>query len=356
MKNFFTKLHYNQKQTFQEKAITTGLFPVSLVYSLTVEIRNFLYKTNILKTYQPEVLTISVGNLTTGGTGKTPITAKITNHLTNKGYKVAILSRGYGSKLNSKEINIISDGEKIYYDAKIGGDEPVWLAQNCPKTIVLTSSNRVQIAKYAQKLNCNVLILDDGFQHQKLGRDINIAVVDIEKQFGNKKVLPAGPLRESIKNIKRANKIIVVNKNLEQPNEEKLKSFYSYLQKLNKNASISLCNTKIDGIYEINSQEPLTNLCEKTILAFSAIGQPEQFYNLLKQSGANIIKSISFADHHSYSQKDIDELLETAKDIGADTLITTEKDAVKIKTFLQIAQKAIYALKLGIDWDAETIL
>jgi len=352
MKNFFTKLHYNQKPTISEKMITAALMPASLIYSAIAETRNFLYKTKFIKTYIPDILTISVGNLTTGGTGKTPITAAIANHLTAKGYKVAILSRGYGSKLNSKEINIISDGEKIFYDAQTGGDETVWLAQNCPKTVVLTSSNRIKIAKHAQKLGCTALILDDGFQHQKLGRNINIAVVDIDKQFGNKAVLPCGPLRERYKNIKRADKIIIVNKNI-QKNEEKIQQFSAWLKKLNQNADISICNAKIDKIYEIHSNKIFENSIDKKALAFSAIGQPEQFYNLLKQTGINIAQTISFADHHCYCEKDIEKLFEEAKNINTDILITTEKDAVKIKP---LTQKAIYALKLGIDWDAETIL
>ena len=339
--------------TLAQKALYTGLLPISFIYSSIAQVRNFLYATNIIKSYTPEILTISVGNLTTGGTGKTPITAAIANHLTQKGYKVAILSRGYGSKLNSKDINIISDGQTIFYDAKIGGDEPVWLAQNCPNTIVLTSSNRIQIAKYAQKIGCSALILDDGFQHQKLGRNINIAVIDIDKKFGNKKVLPAGPLREPHKNIKRANKIIIVNKNTEKPTKQKINEICTYLKTLNKTTSISLCNATVDKIYNIHSGEILSPTQNERILAFSAIGQPEQFYNLLKQTGVNIVQTISFADHHSYCEKDIETLFKQAKNTNANILITTEKDAVKIKN---LTQKAIYALKLGIDWDAETIL
>ena len=352
MKNFFTNLHYKKEPTLSDKMLISLLLPFSSGYALIADIRNFLYKIKVLKTYTPEILTISIGNLTTGGTGKTPITAKLANHLTQKGYKVAILSRGYGSKLNSKEINIISDGKQIYYDAQTGGDEPVWLSQNCPHTMVLTSSNRVQIAKYAEKQGCSALILDDGFQHQKLRRKINIAVVDIEKQFGNKKTLPAGPLRENYKNIKRANNIIIVNKNIQLPKSEELEFFKNELSKLNKNAKISLCNAIISEIYDIHSKNKLENIEKKKILAFSAIGQPQQFYKLLKQNNANIIKTIDFADHHQYTENDINDLFKIAKQCSCDELITTEKDAVKIKN---LTQKTIYALKLDIDWDAETI-
>lgn len=331
MKTFFTKIHYKKNLDILEILLVTSLLPASFAYLITSNLRTFLYKNKILKSYKPKAFTISVGNITTGGTGKTPITAAIANYLTQNGYKVAILSRGYGSKLNSKQVNIISDGKTIYYDAQTGGDEPVWLAENCPKTIVLTSSNRVKIAKYAQEIfNCNALILDDGFQHLKLERDINIIVVDSVKQFGNKHVLPAGPLRESIKNISRANKIVVVNKgNIEKIDNLNLQNYL-------------ICNLTTDFIYEIHSNLEL-NHKDKTALAFSAIGQPQQFYKLIKEYGLNLIKTIDFADHHSYCIEDLNKIKATAKEIGAEILITTEKDAVKIK---HLDNSNIYALKL----------
>ena len=170
-----------------------------------------------------------MGNLTTGGTGKTPITAEIANYFSAKGYYPAILSRGYGGSLQNKEVNIVSDGFKVNYTANEAGDEPVWLAKHCPKTVVLTCASRVKAAEFAKnKLHCNVLILDDGFQHQKLGRDLNIMVVDSEKQFSNSFVLPLGALREPISEIKRADKIIVVNKSF---NDKKAKVFSRYLKK-----------------------------------------------------------------------------------------------------------------------------
>lgn len=346
MKRFFTKLHYTKNPNMFEKMLAALMSPASFAYSTASEIRTFLYKKNILKSYKPNVLTISVGNLTTGGTGKTPITAAIANYLTQNGYKTAILSRGYGSKLNPKDINIISDGEKIYFDAKTGGDEPVWLAQNCPKTLVLTSSNRVQIAKHAEKLGCNALILDDGFQHQKLGRDVNIAVADSEKLFGNKKVLPAGPLREKLKNLERANVIIIVNKGGNGANDSIYKDIPSGIK-------IIKCDFITDKIYEIHSGKELEQNDNKKVLAFSAIGQPEQFYALLRKSKHDIVKTISFPDHHSYSEDDLKNIFKTADELGANAVITTEKDAVKVKN---LTNKDIFVLKLKISLDPAEII
>ncbi len=339
MKIFFNKIHYKKDLNLLEKTLVALLTPASSVYSLISDIRLELYKKGLLKSYKPTIMTVSVGNITTGGTGKTPITAAIANYLSKKGYKTAILSRGYGSKLNSKDINIISDGKKSYYsDALVAGDEPVWLAQNCPQTAVLTSSNRVKIAQYAEKeLGCTALIIDDGFQHIKLKRDINIAVVDSEKLFGNKKVLPAGPLRESLKNISRADKIIISDK----ASTTDLEFVVNEIENITGKNPI-LCPMKAGKVYNIHTQESLEPQDPKpTVLAFSAIGQPEQFYNLL--DNFQVVKTIDFADHHLYKKEDVADIIAESKKSGAEYIITTEKDAVKINN---LTDEDIFALRL----------
>ena len=148
MKVFFNNIHYKSNLNIGEKILMLALTPLSFLYSKISDIRVFLYEKDKIKSYKHSVMTVSIGNLTTGGTGKTPITAAVANYLNKKGYKVAILSRGYGGKLDKKSINIISDGQNIYYSATEAGDEAVWLAQNCPNVCVLTSSNRVQYVSY----------------------------------------------------------------------------------------------------------------------------------------------------------------------------------------------------------------
>ena len=188
MKVFLTKFHYKNNLSIFTKVLYLPLYIVlaipTLFYWSITKLRNYLYKKNKLKVYKPHTYTISVGNLTTGGTGKTPITAEIANYFAKKGDYPAILSRGYGGNIQNKNVNIVSDGQKIYYTAQDAGDEPVWLANHCPKVAVLTCASRVKAAKFAKnELHCTKLILDDGFQHQKLSRDLNILVIDSEKQF-----------------------------------------------------------------------------------------------------------------------------------------------------------------------------
>lgn len=353
MKVFLTDFHYKKEYKSPADFLTaallyTALTIPSLVYLGIVKTRNFLYKKNILKAYQSRVYTISVGNLTTGGTGKTPITAEIANFLAKQGERPVILSRGYGGKLSNKNVNVISDGQIINYEAQDAGDEPYWLATHCKGTGVLTCSSRVKSAKYAQsRLKATRLILDDGFQHQKIKRDLNLLVVDSNKQFSNGCVLPLGALREPLSEIKRADKIIVVSKSFD---DREAKTYARYLRKKYKKPAF-VCSMVPDTIYNIKTGA----LIEETlpVIAFSAIGQPEQFYNFL--SRYDVIGTKDFSDHHIYTKEDLKELEALKGRYGAKAMITTEKDAVKLLEITN-GDKNIYALKLKPVLDLKVIL
>lgn len=352
MKVFLTEFHYKKQFTPAEGFIAGVLYIIlgipSLVYLCVVKIRNFLYNKNILKIYKPHTYTISVGNLTTGGTGKTPVTAEIANYFKKKGDYPAILSRGYGGKISNKEVNIVSDGKKVNFTADEAGDEPVWLANHCPDCAVLTCASRVKAAKFAKnKLHCTKLILDDGFQHRKIGRDLNILVVDSEKQFSNGCVLPLGALREPVSEIKRADKIIVTNKNF---NDKKAKSFARYLRK-KYDIPCFVCSMLPDEIYNIKTGNLITD--NQPVIAFSAIGQPEQFYKYLRHY--DVMATKDFPDHHIYTKEDIADLQKLMKKYGAKCMITTEKDAVKLKN-VSVDTEKIFCLKLKPVLDLKGIL
>lgn len=352
MKVFLTKFHYKKNFSIIEKVLYFPLYvllalPTIAYWSIT-KTRNFLYKKDILKKYNPKIYTISVGNLTTGGTGKTPITAEIANYFAQKGDYPAILSRGYGGTISNKNVNIISDGNTINFGATEAGDEPFWLAKHCPKVAVLTCSSRVNAAKFAKtNLNCTKLILDDGYQHQKLERNLNILVIDSEKQFSNGSVLPLGALREPISEVKRADKIIVVNKSI---NEKKAKSFANLLKK-KYNKPLFICNMEPADVYNIQTKKIIDD--SMPVIAFCAIGQPEQFYKYLQRY--DIMATKSYPDHHLYTKDDIEELKNLMKKNDAKCLITTEKDAVKIQALLNDNEQ-IYALKLKPSLDLRGLL
>lgn len=343
MKVYLTKFHYKKKYGFFDYIIYIFLFLPAFLYGTIAGIRNILYKKNILKSYKPELYVISVGNLTTGGTGKTPVTAEIANYLTSQGRKVSILSRGYGGQLSNKNVNIVSDGKEIKYSAKEAGDEPFWLAQNCKKSAVLTCSSRVMSAEYAKNiLNSDVAVLDDGFQHQKLKRDLNILVVDSEKKFSNGFTLPLGALREPVCGVKRADRIVVVNKNSD------VSKAAQYIEELKNKwkKPVFLCNMKPEKIYNIKTGEILSD--DEDFFAFCAIGQPEQFYNFLAQN--HLLGKKNFSDHHIYTQDDVNALVQNSK-----ILVTTEKDAVKLKN-LNFKNAKVYAMKLKPELDIEGLL
>ncbi len=333
IKTEITKIHYDKNA----KGFLFRLLEFcSIFYGLGSGLKNKLYDTGTLKPEKVDAFVISVGNVTTGGVGKTPVVSEIAKYLISKGEKVAIISRGYGGALSNKQINVISDGKNIFYNARLAGDEPYWLAKNTNDVIVITSKNRVKAAKFAiEKYNVSKIILDDGFQHRKLNRDIDIILTDSEKMYGNERLLPAGPLREGKEAFNRVNKMIIVSKNTDHTRAEKL----AKITAKKMNIPTFVCYTEPDYVYNIKTGEILQDNTE--ITAVCAIGQPEQFYKFL--TNYKIKEKKSFDDHHRYTEEELPN----------GSIVTTEKDAVKMKDF---SREDIYALKLRTRIDVENLL
>ena len=349
LKTEITKLHYNKNT---KGPLFNLLKFCSVFYSIGAEFKNFLYDKNIIKPKKVSAFVISVGNFTTGGVGKTPVVAELARYFVDKGERVAIVSRGYGGKLDNKKVNVISDGINLYYKADMAGDEPYWLAVNINMCAVLTCSNRYKACKYAiEKLGVTKIILDDGLQHRKLHRDLNLVLVDSEKLFGNENLLPAGPLREK-PNFKRVDKLLIISKNTDHTRAEKLAKIMEkkYFNKTTPSPALPrgegacsfVAKVEPDYVYNIISGEHLKKGAE--ITALSAIGQPEQFYQFL-ENDYKIKEKITFDDHHQYSIEDINNI--------EGNIITTEKDAVKLAL---LNQTNIYALKLKTTFDIESLL
>lgn len=344
LKADIAKMHYNKNAD----GVFFNLLKVcSLFYGLGSWFKNFLYDKNILKPKKVKAYVISVGNLTTGGVGKTPVVAEIAKYLVEKGDKVAIISRGYGG--NRKGLTVVSDGEKTLYPAEVVGDEPFWLGQNVSGAYVITCKNRIKAAQYAiKKFGVTTIILDDGFQHRKLQRDLDIVLIDSEMGFGNENLLPAGPLREGLEAFDRMGKILVVSKNTEHTRAEKYANIMG--KKLHKEAHV--CYTEPEEIYNLfNPDEKLSK--EEKVIAFSAIGQPQSFYKFLKDY--NVVKTVDFDDHHNYEQKDIDYLSQVCAQTHTKSIITTEKDGGKLLG-LKFKDLKVYVLKLQTKLDVEALL
>ena len=337
LKTQITKIHYDKScKGFLYNILGIG----ASFYTLIVKLRNTLYDKEMLKSYSVDAQVISVGNLTTGGVGKTPVVAGIAKYLVEQGEKVCIISRGYGGRLSNKNVNVISDGVNLFYKAQDAGDEPYWLAVNLDGCAVLTCKDRVKAANYAIKeLGITKIILDDGFQYRRLRRDTNILLIDSEKQFGNNKLLPQGPLREGREGMSRVDKILVVSKNINHSSAE------NYAKNLEKefDKPVFLCKAEPEYIYNIKTGEHLNKNSE--IVAMSAIGQPEQFYSFLYDD-YKVIEKRTFDDHHSYELGDLEGVMDK-------NIVVTEKDAVKLAKF---DLDNIYALKLKTQFDVEKVL
>ena len=335
LKTKITQLHYTRDP---EGILFDFLKFCSYFYAIGSRFKNFLYDKKIIKPKRVNAYVISVGNMTTGGVGKTPVVSEIAKYLIAHGQNVAIVSRGYGGRLNNKNINMISDGASIYFDAFQAGDEPYWLAENTPGCYVFTCKNRYMAAKQAvEKFGVNVVILDDGFQHRKLHRDLDIVLMDSIKGFGNENLLPAGPLREGTEALDRIDKLVVVSKSFKHDTASKVARI---MQKRLKIPTL-VCKTEPDYVYNIKSGQQLMEGMEVT--AMCAIGQPQQFYDFL--SKYQVVKTVTFDDHHQYSPIDIVDI--------SGNIITTEKDAVKLARF---DRNDIYALKLKTVIDVEALL
>ena len=315
--------------TTKEKNLFTFFLRIlSFLYGLATQLRLVVYKTGFLRAKCLPTHIISIGNITTGGTGKTPFVAMLAKWAETHGFKVAILSRGYKGK-GSNDSLVVSDGKTVLASVDDAGDEPVMLATTLPSVPVLISKKRYKIGSLALKLfNSELLLLDDGYQHISLHRDMNILLVDANRQFGNRSLLPLGPLREPIEQIKRAD-IIVITKCTDTHTGGKL---VDYFQKNFPAKSIFRSryfpNQVIFPLARITHPPDILN--GKNVVVFAGIAHPDDFLETVKSCGANIVHFKAFSDHHFFSKHEIEELVSWKNQSNVDFLLTTEKDWIRI--------------------------
>jgi tetraacyldisaccharide 4'-kinase len=298
------------------------LLPISSLFDVVTKTRRTLYAKGFLKSNKLPAKVISVGNITVGGTGKTPLVGFIAKVLAEKGEKVCILTRGYGRE-NANERLLVSDGAKILANVKKSGDEPFELAEKLLGiSIVLADKNRTSAGNWAiENFGITTFILDDGFQHIQLKRDLDIVCIDATNPFGNGKLLPAGTLRELLDNLKRADAIVITRANLMDNGQWTIDNLTSEIKNFT-DSPIFICRNKTI----LNSQFSILNS-----MAFCGLGNPENFFSQLRQDKFNLVATKIFRDHHIYLQQDADEINFTAKKNNAEVLFTTAKDAVKLR-------------------------
>ena len=340
---FALEVIFSERRDKKAAAMRGVLFCLSKVFLVIVKSRRWLYEVRIIRDHPLGVQVITVGNLTVGGTGKTPVVEKFARVLTDQGRKVAILSRGYRSKppplmqrLKAKfslqedttPPRVVSDAKNLMLNSEDAGDEPYMLASNLKDVVVLVDKDRVKSGRYAiEKFGCDTLLLDDGFQYWKLaGRRRDIVLIDAQQPFGNEQLLPRGTLREPISHLKRADTIFITKSNGESA------ALRARIKKHNSTAGIIECvhwPLYFEDVFNTEARENIGWLKGKKVATLSGIAQPDSFEQSLVKQGAELVYAKRFADHHRFNQQEIINTINRAKKRRAEVILTTQKDAVR---------------------------
>ena len=332
IEQYFLDLMAGRRRRWFDRVLIDLLFVASRFYRMAVQFRLWMYDKRVIRNHALGCLVVSIGNLSCGGTGKTPVVEVFARTLSAQGRKVAILSRGYRSRkrslgyklmhmFRSQKIEVppkvVSDGHNLLLESDYAGDEPYMLASNLRDVAVLVDKDRVKSGLYAvDQYQTDVIILDDGFQYLMLKPHINIVLVDSTDPFGNGHVLPRGILREPIKNIRRADYIFL---------------------------------TKSDGSHRLNHLKRFLRRHTRRAEIIECCHRPKYLVRLfLEELGAELVLRDHYADHHRYTQQEIIDFVNQAKAAGAEFIVTTEKDAVRIPK-LDRCDVPLYYLRIQID-------
>lgn len=342
LETFLLEVILEERRGTRATLVRGLLFGCSKVFEVAIKVRRFLYNVRILRDSTLGVQVIAIGNLTVGGTGKTPVVEKFARVLRDEGRNVAILSRGYKSKpppvhewlLNkillrddTRPPRVVSDGKSLLLDSEMAGDEPYMLASNLKDVVVLVDKDRVKSGRYAiEKFGCDILLLDDGFQYWKLhGRRLDFVLIDRQQPFGNERLLPRGTLREPPSHLARANTIFITKSD---GDSEELRR---RIAEFNPNAGIIECihhPLYFEDVFT-GERKGLESVQGHKVASFSGIAQPESFEKSLVKIGADLVYSKRFADHHRFTQQEVINAINRSKKRQAEAIITTQKDAVR---------------------------
>ena len=341
--NSYIEFISEERPGYRAAFLRSILYVCSKVYFVVAfKFRRFLYNVRILRDSTLGVQVIAIGNLTYGGTGKTPVVEKFARVLQDQGRTVAILSRGYRSKppplskrladrllfrQDSTPPRVVSDGKSLLLNSETAGDEPFMLASNLKDVMVLVDKDRVKSGRYAiEKFGCDTLLLDDAFQYWKLrGRRQDIVLVDCQQPFGNEHLQPRGTLREPPSRLARANTIFITK------SDGKTEALRARIAGYNPEAGIIECihhPLYFEDVFT-GQRQGLDLIKGRKVASFSGIAQPASFEQSLTTLGATVVYSKRFADHHRFSQQELLNAINRGKKRQAELLITTQKDAVR---------------------------
>ncbi len=324
-------------------AVELFLFPLtvlSFLFRLIVHTRGLLYSSGVLKSFRLSCKVVVIGNITTGGTGKTPMVICLADFLVRQGVKTVVLTRGYGGGGNSG-IVVLSDGKNIFGSAEAVGDEAYMLASKLKGVPVVCAKDRVRGGSAAFDIfKPEVIILDDGFQHLRLQRDLDIVLVNSTDPFGNGFMLPRGKLREPVSSLKRAGIVVLTKANI---SDGRFKAVAQEVKKYCGNTKVFVSDLIASGLRDASKGEriKIDKLDGKKIFAFCSIGDPESFFSVLDKINIVAVERIAYPDHYIYKDNDYSYICLRARQ--ADLIVTTEKDIAKID--LNMIDKKVVVLE-----------
>ena len=306
--------------------------PFSPLYGTLMRFRESCYQRRLFKTTYFPVPVISVGNLTLGGTGKTPMVQNLARLLVENGFRPAVVSRGYGGA-TKEPVNVVSDGEQVLLPADFVGDEPRLLAETLPGVPVLTGVIRKLPARRAVEMGADVLLLDDGFQHMAVGRDLDLVLFSADVLAGNSRIFPGGDLREPVSALWRSSCFVMTGVNA--ANAERCTRFTDLLQERFPGKNVYTSSRRVAGYVNREGEGTFTVLAEvppelDSCFGLCGIARPESFKATVENCGLSPLDFLVLSDHHAYKADDLRRIREKLRKNGARCVVTTEKDMVKL--------------------------
>jgi tetraacyldisaccharide 4'-kinase len=324
--------------------LEAALFFLSLCYRAALLLRAAGYRLGFLRSRRLPVRVISVGNITLGGTGKSPTAVNIASLFLSRGMHPVIVSRGYGRK-DEKVVEVVSDGASgTVLGPDAAGDEPAMMARRLPGVPVVVGSDRYRAGVTAvARFHPDVIVLDDGYQHRRLRRDLDVVLIDASDPFGNSRLFPAGILREPLGALRRADIVLITQ-------VDRASSLEALKQDIGRHTGAPVVTARYApaDIVDITTGEkrPSTALRGTRVFAFAGIARPEAFFSLLRSLGAQVTGVRAYQDHYRYTRSDLAGIFPAAVDSNATMIVTTEKDAVRLRNMVP---EGIWALRVNLE-------
>jgi len=334
--SYWSRIHREESSWIS--GLVLGFF--SIFYGAAVRLRLGAYGAGFLRKKRLPGFVVSMGNLTTGGTGKTPATIMLAKWAAGRGYRVAVLSRGYGGRYRDRVL-VVSDGERVEVDAVESGDEAYLIAKRLSGIPVVLSKERFLAGSLAHdKFGSDFFILDDGYQHLELQRDVNLMLMDADNPFGNGRLLPRGPLREPLNQLARADAVLITRSGRQGGQEKTLDIVRGIVPEI----PAFFADHVADKVIFPHSGEVRESgfLRGKRVLAFAGIARPEEFRDTLVKLGADPVHFEAYRDHYQFKEDEIRSLAQKKKDLDAQLILTTEKDWVRTISLVHVPHDMAY--------------